>query len=220
MRNLFALRKIIAAHNTPHMMLRCLNGILGTGTGTWPVSIYMNREIRERARILLIGIGNPARRDEALGWRYAERIKQAGVPDLDIEFRYQLQVEDAVLISKYDRVLFADATHTRLPAGFDCFSCVPAQHYGYPSRQQTAESLLYLSRELYDHVPLAWAIRLSGRSWGIGTGLSDAAAHHLERAVADFMDRLRPSLLSPEDPVPVGCADPVRRSGCRRHSHC
>ena len=68
----------------------------------------------DSTRILLIGIGNSGRGDDGLGWKFTELVERSGYNFFDCEYRYQLQIEDTVLISKYDTVLFVDASQAAL----------------------------------------------------------------------------------------------------------
>ena len=53
---------------------------------------------------LLIGIGNSGRQDDGLGWAFLDAV--CSQPDLkaQCEYRYQLQIEDAELVSRFERV--------------------------------------------------------------------------------------------------------------------
>jgi Ni,Fe-hydrogenase maturation factor len=67
--------------------------------------------------IIVLGIGNTGRQDDGLGWLFLDRLKEAGFEGA-MEYRYQLQVEDAELISRYSQVIFVDASKTDLSNGF------------------------------------------------------------------------------------------------------
>ena len=73
----------------------------------------------DKADILLIAIGNSGRRDDGLGWEFADKVSRSCGSLIDCEYRYQLQIEDAVMVSRYDTVIFADASHTELKEGFE-----------------------------------------------------------------------------------------------------
>ncbi|VGO14536.1 hypothetical protein PDESU_03099 [Pontiella desulfatans] len=59
---------------------------------------------------LVIGYGNPGRLDDGLGPAFAERIQGLGLSGVTVESNYQLNIEDAELVSRYDTVVFADAS--------------------------------------------------------------------------------------------------------------
>ncbi len=137
-------------------------------------------------RILLVGIGNSGRKDDGLGWKFTELLSSSELPILDAEYRYQLQVEDVLLICQYDKVYFADASHEKLENGFEMRSCKATQHYFFSSHIQTPETVLYLAKELYNRTPEAYTFAIEGRDWGLGTGLSKEAERNLEKAFFFF----------------------------------
>ena len=70
-------------------------------------------DINQTKKTLLIGIGNYGRADDALGWKFIDEFSDRD--DLyDFEYRYQLQIEDAELVTKYEKVIFVDASHQQL----------------------------------------------------------------------------------------------------------
>ena len=54
---------------------------------------------------LLLAIGNCGREDDGLGWKFADYFQDMNIDTVAIEYRYQLQVEDAELISDYATVI-------------------------------------------------------------------------------------------------------------------
>jgi len=60
--------------------------------------------------ILVIGIGNTARGDDALGHILAERVAAEDRPDVEVLLEHQLQVEHALDLERRALVIFLDAT--------------------------------------------------------------------------------------------------------------
>jgi len=147
----------------------------------------------DTSRILLVGIGNSGRKDDGLGWKFSDLVNLWQLPFLDVEFRYQLQVEDVLLICRYGKIVFADATHSKLRKGFEHKPCTAAQHYFFSSHLQTPETILYLAKELYDKSPEASTIAMEGQDWGLGTDLSMAANMNLHKALSFFKKQLFPA---------------------------
>jgi len=145
-------------------------------------------------KILLIAIGNCGRGDDGLGWNFADLVQEKTYDLFDIEYRYQLQVEDTVLISKYDTVLFADATHSALEDGYECKPCTAAGHYFFSSHMQSPETILYLANDLYNLYPQAYTIAIAGHSWDLNTSLSKEAKNNLESVFTFFMDEFLPTI--------------------------
>ena len=143
----------------------------------------LNTDIK---KILIIGIGNCGRHDDGLGWKFTEMISKHSQGKVEPEYRYQLQVEDSMLVSKYDTVIFADASHSKLKQGFEIHRCRAATHYFYSSHMQTPETILYLAKELYNKIPKSFVVAIKGHIWGLGTNLSRVAEKNLEKAVLYF----------------------------------
>ena len=132
---------------------------------------------------MFIGIGNSARGDDAIGWLLADFVREKFPAEWEVEYRYQLQVEDAELISHFDEVIFADATETAYPDGF-CFEpCLPAANYFHSSHLQTPEAILYLCREMFNKQPHSHILAVSGTTWELGQALSDQSNIHLRNAL-------------------------------------
>ncbi len=137
-------------------------------------------------RILLIGIGNCGRGDDGLGWKFTDLIGQKGYHWIDLEYRYQLQIEDTELINNYDTVIFADASHTALKDGFEIRPCATANHYFFSSHMQSPETILYLANNLYNKYPHAYTLAIAGQDWELKTSLSKKAKKNLQLAIAFF----------------------------------
>jgi hydrogenase maturation protease len=157
----------------------------------------MNDLNRDKADILLIGIGNTGRSDDGLGWQLADRLVDMGLPGMDIEYRYQLQVEDALMVCDYRVVIFADASKEVLEEGFALKPCTPSAHYFYSSHMQSPETILYLAQALYQHQPEAYTLAIAGEEWELGSQLSEAATHNLEKSLVHFLEAW-PTLLKPQ----------------------
>ncbi|HET9824082.1 MAG TPA: hydrogenase maturation protease [Chitinophagaceae bacterium] len=144
--------------------------------------------------MLVIGIGNSGRGDDGLGWEFVERISSLGFDFLDYEFKYQLQVEDAALISKYDLVIFVDASHEKLTGGYQMRRCMSANHSFISTHAQAPEAILYLCNQLYTRFPNAYTLAISGKEWDLQTSLSREAERNLESAVSFFTEQFLPTI--------------------------
>jgi hydrogenase maturation protease len=148
------------------------------------------------AKILLISIGNCGRGDDGLGWQFAEWVQQAGNDQFDFEYRYQLQIEDSIIISEYEMVIFVDASHEILEKGFEIKPCVAAGHYFYSSHMQSPETILYLAGDLYNKYPEAYTIAIAGHYWELKTSLSKEAKRNLRSAFTFFENDFLPHIQS------------------------
>jgi hydrogenase maturation protease len=122
-----------------------------------------------------------------LGPAFAERIQALGLPDVTVESNYQLNIEDADLISNFDIVVFADAS-VDAAAPFEFRPMQPKEPMvGFSSHSIAAESLLGLAGQLFKSTPQAYAMAIRGYDFDeFGEYLSDAASKNLVAAVAHF----------------------------------
>ncbi len=134
-----------------------------------------------RNKTLVIGIGNASRGDDAMGWKFLDFLQENRIPGTDLCYRYQLQVEDAELLTGYTRVYFADATQEYIEEGFAIRACLPSGAHTLTSHELLPETVLQLADSLYSHRPKAWVIAISGSRWGLGKRLSRKALGNLLR---------------------------------------
>jgi len=130
--------------------------------------------------ILIIGIGNDAREDDGLGWKFLEYLDGQGHDFLDCEFRYQLQVEDAATIANYEVVVFVDASEKSLHGGFEMRSCIAANHAFFSTHEQAPSAIVYLANALYKKFPRAYTLAISGNSWQLKSRLSREGKRNLK----------------------------------------
>jgi hydrogenase maturation protease len=142
-------------------------------------------------KTILLAIGNSGRKDDGLGWAFAEDLENSGLFQGEIHFRFQLQVEDAELISNADRVVFVDAHKGKLENGFELQPCFPSREFHFSTHAIAPSSILYLCNDVYDRLPEAWLLIIEGMEWGIGEGLSRDALRHLDAAKRHFVEKIR-----------------------------
>lgn len=140
---------------------------------------------------IIIGIGNCGRADDGLGWAFLDKIKKFYF-NSRIEYRYQLNIEDAELISRYGTVLFVDASVSPDVLDYRVSEVIPKVGKTFTSHALEPEVVVYLCKHLYDHSPITCLLEIKGIEWGLKEGLSDEANLHLESAVNTFGKILSP----------------------------
>jgi hydrogenase maturation protease len=140
----------------------------------------------EKKSPLLIAIGNTSRQDDGLGWAFAELIQQAGSFEGEIYSCYQLQIEEAELITHYDEVIFVDATHDELPNGYEYKKITPDNDLTFTTHALSPMGLLYLCDTLYHKCPEAFVLQIQGYHWELEEGLSTWAKQSLYSALEYF----------------------------------
>ena len=148
---------------------------------------------------LLIGIGNSGRSDDGLGWAFLDRIQRETVFGGRVEYRYQLQVEDAALISDVDHVIFIDSYRGDLPNGFQLTRCEPSREFAFTSHVLPPEAVLFLCRDLYGKAPRADVLMIQGSSWDLQIGMSTEAQRHLENALQFFQSHWQSGVFAAMD---------------------
>lgn len=138
------------------------------------------------SKSILLAIGNESRGDDGLGQAFAGRISGRLPQHWTVEHRYQLMVEDAEFLTRFDHVVFVDASAQALPGGFVLERCAPDPGASLYTHQQTPGAILHLCQSLYEHRPDAWCLGIQGYAWELGTEVSPAARENLERAVTAF----------------------------------
>lgn len=160
----------------------------------------MKSQDNNKKKMALLAIGNNCRGDDGLGWRFADLLSEKSISDIDVEYRYQLQVEDAELISHYDTVFFVDADRDQQAAGFGIIPCEAKAGNCYSSHRQDPGTVLYLCEKLFGRSPAAFIIAIGGYDWGFQIFLSDRAENNLRSAFQAFEKILdRPAVDQPRD---------------------
>lgn len=142
-------------------------------------------------RALVIGMGNPLRSDDGIGWRIVQELRNR-IDDSRIELIecQQLAPEMAEQLGHVGLVVFVDAAaegspgewrHDRLQAGgsSDVFS-----------HGSTPEALLAMSADMYGSAPEAHLFTVSGNSFCYGESLSSEVRQAFPLMVAEIENLL------------------------------
>jgi len=137
-------------------------------------------------KILLFGIGNCGRADDGLGWAFLDEIEKSFPEKFDLEYRYQLQVEDAELASHYDSVYFVDAHRLNLKEGFIIKKLQPIETHLFSTHELPPQTVLYLTNQMYNRFPNASIIGITGTVFKLKMGLSEIATSNLIKSLNQF----------------------------------
>ena len=146
----------------------------------------VERQHPERlSRLLIIGYGNPLRRDDGIGWRVADRLATLAGDAAKVLTVHQLTPELAEPISKAGLVIFIDACYAGRAGSWTCETISPDQespaaftHYFAP------ENLLGYAKAIFGAKPKALLISVAGASFDCGDQLSPAVAGIVPEIVA------------------------------------
>ncbi len=146
--------------------------------------------MRKQNKVLLFGIGNSGREDDGLGWAFLDEIQSVLPDSYDFEYRYQLQVEDAALLSTYDMVIFVDAHHETFKNGYIYKDCQVRDDQSFTSHELTPETVLFLAYSLYNKLPKAKILGISAINFNLNIGLSSVARTNLSKTLLFFKNEV------------------------------
>ena len=142
-------------------------------------------------RLLVYGIGNPGRQDDAMGVRVVERLEAQPLPaTVTLDANYQITPEDALTLSHHDVVIFVDATvapDARAP--YSLQPVEPQAVNAFSSHALAMGTVLDLCVRLYGRAPRAYALALPAYEFEVNAELSPRAAANLADA-CDALTRL------------------------------
>ncbi|MBI5543320.1 MAG: hydrogenase maturation protease [Deltaproteobacteria bacterium] len=148
-------------------------------------------------KVLLLGIGNPGRRDDGLGPALAEQVEKLDIPGVTVDADYQLTIEDSAAAAEHDVLVIADAAAAG-PEPYSFQPLEPTEHLEFSSHSVEPGGVLGLAQSVFGKKPEAWVLGIRGYEFGeLAEGLSDQARANLQSALA-FIEgwlRSRPSTL-------------------------
>jgi hydrogenase maturation protease len=144
----------------------------------------------QRPPLLVLGVGNPSRGDDALGSMFVERASELLRAEVDagrVEFLtdYQLQVEHSLDLAGRERVLFVDAS-VKADAPYEYSRVEPCRDESFSSHAMSPAAVLDTHRTIVGEPPPAWVLAIRGESFELGDGLTQAAAQNLDAALRFF----------------------------------
>lgn len=139
--------------------------------------------------VLVYGYGNPGREDDGAGVALAERIKAAALPDVTTDSNYQLNVEDALLLTEHDIIIFADATRNPVDR-FSFYRLQPDTSVSFTTHAMSPGSVLALCTQLYGKTPPAYMLEIAGVSFALREGLTAEGEVNMAAAARFLFDLL------------------------------
>jgi hydrogenase maturation protease len=136
------------------------------------------------ASILVIGIGNPSRGDDAVGPLGIERLGALNLPDVELLTDFQLQVEFALDLAGRREVVFVDAAASG-PEPYEFRAVAREAGLSHTSHALSPEAVLAACGRVGVTPPAAaFILAIRGYGFELGEGLSPQAAHTLDAAMA------------------------------------
>jgi len=150
-------------------------------------------------RILIYGYGNPGRQDDGLGAAFIQKmetwISANPIIGINIDCNYQLNIEDAELISEMDLVVFVDASQEAI----ECFSFTKVEassaRVEFSMHAVSPAFVVDLCAKMFHHTPMAYVLHIKGSAWDFKEELSKTALENLEKAFNFLTDEIRKDTL-------------------------
>lgn len=136
------------------------------------------------ADIVVIGYGNAMRSDDGLGLRVAEAIAEANYPGVRVRTVFQLVPELAPELAETRLVIFVDAL---VDSGGSVVALTPVEAEeitDWSTHAADPRTLLALTRSVFGRTPEAWWLKVPGRQFDFGEGLSSTAEDRMRQAIS------------------------------------
>ena len=138
-----------------------------------------------KTETLILGWGNPGRGDDGLGPAFVQALAESGLPGIATDSGYQLQIENAAELARYDRVLFVDADRTGTGPFWLGRLQPDAASMAFSTHSVSPAGVLALARDLFQAEPEAWILGIRGYEFDdFEESLSDDAQRNLAAAVS------------------------------------
>lgn len=141
--------------------------------------------------MLVLGYGNPGRRDDGLGPAFAEAVERLRIPGVAVDADYQLTCEDAAAVANCQMVVFADAD-AKGAEPFSFRAVEPKACMSFSSHSLDAPAVLALAKELFDAQPEAYIMGIRGYVFDeFNESLTARARSNMTLALNFFLSLLR-----------------------------
>ncbi len=117
--------------------------------------------------MLVLGFGNPARRDDGLGPAVVTELEKRRIPGLVTISEYQLAVEHARDAADHDAIIFADS-HPQCREPFELHPVAPSDSEPqtcFTSHVLTPEQIVKLTADLFNRRPRSYLLAIKGYSF-------------------------------------------------------
>ena len=148
------------------------------------------------SRTLVIGIGNPLRGDDGLGWRAVEALREtASLDEVDTVTCHQLTPDLAEAAARADCVIFVDACVGNPPGKIRVNRLARGRKSeGALTHRFDPQELMRYAQEIYGASPEGWTISMTGARYDYSEGLSAA----VESQLPALVDLTRQAALQPD----------------------
>jgi hydrogenase maturation protease len=144
-----------------------------------------NRQASDPLRILVYGYGNPGRQDDSMGIQLVDFIEQWAqenrFTNIETDQNYQLNIEDAERISKFDLVVFCDASVKDIKHA-ELEEVVPDLRTEFSMHAVTPSFVVGLCHRIFERYPKSYQLHIKGYSWEFMQDVTRRAGKNLKKA--------------------------------------
>jgi hydrogenase maturation protease len=139
-------------------------------------------------KILVYGYGNPGRQDDGMGVLVADEIEKwagkQGYSNVNVETNYQLNIEDAEIISDKDFVIFVDASMEQIE-DIICTKIVPDNStIEFTMHAVSPAFIVDMCSKMFGKTPDCFLLHIKGYEWELAEGVTQKALVNYEKALA------------------------------------
>lgn len=145
-------------------------------------------------KTLVYGYGNVGRKDDGLGVLAANAIEKwaedARISGLDVETNYQLNIEDAEIISNYEVVFFVDASLEEMEVVSISEVAPDDSKIEFSMHAISPAYVVKLCKDMFGKSPKTYLVHLKGYDWDFVEGLTQEAEITLDKGVKLLKEHL------------------------------
>lgn len=137
-------------------------------------------------KILVYGYGNPGRQDDCLANELVDMTKEWAdrkhLDYIDFDSNYQLNIEDAEVISHYDTVIFADASQEEIEDFYLSKVNPNNAKVEFSMHAVSPSYVLDLCNKIYNKTPETFLLHIKGYEWKFMEEMTERAEGNLTQA--------------------------------------
>lgn len=147
-------------------------------------------------KTLIYGYGNPGRMDDGIGKRFVDLIDnwiaEEKIENIFTDCNYQLNIEDASIISEYDAVVFVDASIVEDVENFRLEKVEPNDAtIEFTMHAVSTAFVVDLCRKMYNKIPEAWVLHVRAYEFDFKEEMTPKAVENMLDAFAFLKDFLK-----------------------------
>jgi hydrogenase maturation protease len=131
----------------------------------------------------IVGIGNPLRSDDGVGAVVCQQLEEKKIPGLAVVITQQLDIGMTEDLSKFERVIFVDASLNEETISFQQLTSENNQPQS-SSHHINAALLVNLTRQLFSTNTQFYMCAIGAHNFEMGNGLSETTISNANATVA------------------------------------